>query len=184
MKKITRREAVVLLGAATVLEATPEDRHETEAEGEGPFYKPGAPERSDLREPGTTGTPFRLTGRVRSVAGAVVPGAVVDLWHANAQGDYDIEGWKLRGRVRCDAQGAFDIRTIQPKFYNAGAAVRSAHFHVKVSGEGVRLLTTALYFEDDAYVTRDPMVQKPLVLAVRSSRAGRAASFDFVLRKG
>ena len=183
MNNITRRQAVVLLAGTTLLEATPEDLHETEREGDGPFYKPGAPERSNLLEPGISGTPFRLTGRVRNVDAQPVPGAVIDIWHADDRGEYDNQGWKLRGRARCDAQGAFEIRTTQPKFYNAGSTTRSAHFHIKVSGAGAQLLTTALYFEDDPYITRDRMVQTPLVLAVRKSRGGRAASFDFVLRK-
>ena len=46
---------------------------------EGPFFKPKSPERSDLREPGTKGSRFKLSGFVLTRSCRLLHGAVVDL---------------------------------------------------------------------------------------------------------
>ncbi|MBX9599486.1 MAG: hypothetical protein K2X35_00725 [Bryobacteraceae bacterium] len=187
LNKITRRSAlgaiaVTALVAPGELEATP-DEPETEHEGDGPFYKPGAPERNVFLESGIAGTPFLLQGRVLDVTGKPVANALIDLWHADSSGEYDNQGWKLRGRFRTDGSGGYTLKTIQPKWYKAGNIVRAAHFHVKVSGATNPLLTTALYFEGDPYLNKDGMVKKSLILDVKETKKGRTADFTFVLRK-
>ena len=181
---LSRRKAIRALGAAalagrvTLLAATPEDKHETEREGDGPFYKPGAPERSNFRERGIPGTPFTLTGQVFDVTGKPLAGALLDFWHADSQGEYDNKGFRLRGRFHADAQGRYRLTTIQPRWYSG----RSAHFHVKVSAPDHPLLTTALYFQGDPLLRKDTMVKTELTLAHVAAKDGRAATFDFVLR--
>lgn len=184
-KTLTRRKALVALGAAaiatqaTLLEATPEDLHETEREGDGPFYKPNAPERSNFREAGLSGTPFTLTGQVLNVHGKPLAGALLDFWHADKEGEYDNKGFKLRGRFRADKEGRYQLETFQPRWYSG----RSAHFHVKVSSPQHPLLTTALYFKGDPLLEKDKMVQRALILQHSEAKGGgRAAKFDFVLR--
>ena len=49
--------------------AATEESLETENNWEGPFYKPGAPARSGLLEPGMAGTPLTVTGRVLDTNG-------------------------------------------------------------------------------------------------------------------
>src|ERR1700746_2012587 len=61
----------------------------TRPEIEGPFFKPASPLRSDVREPGLAGRPVELSGYVLTRACRPVAGALVDLWHADDQGDYD-----------------------------------------------------------------------------------------------
>lgn len=69
----------LLLGSSTLwsarLLAATEESPETESNWEGPFYKPGAPMRSLLLEPGMAGTPLRLSGRVLDVHGRPLAGA-------------------------------------------------------------------------------------------------------------
>jgi protocatechuate 3,4-dioxygenase beta subunit len=187
IKKMTRRKALgtigaagaaALVGEATLLAATPEDLPETGHEGDGPFYKPGAPERANFREKGTGGTPFTLTGQVLNVHGKPLPGALLDFWHADKEGEYDNKGFHLRGRFHADTQGRYRLETIQPRWYGG----RSAHFHVKVSAPEHPLLTTALYFKGDPLLAKDSMVKPALVLQVVEQKGERAAKFDFVLR--
>lgn len=187
LERMTRRSALGVIAAAALiapdcLEATP-DEPETEHEGDGPFYKAGAPERNVFVESGMKGVPFVLTGRVLDVTGSPVPNAMIDLWHADSAGEYDNQGWKLRGRFRTDGSGRYKLQTIQPKWYQAGNIVRSAHFHVKVSGPSNPLLTTALYFEDDPFIGKDGMVKKSLILDVKEAKKARTADFTFVLRR-
>jgi protocatechuate 3,4-dioxygenase beta subunit len=148
--------------------ADPDDA--TPSAGEGPFFRPSSPERTTLVEPGASGTPFQLAGRVVTTDGAPIAGAIVDFWHTDDTGAYDTHGNRFRGHQRTDAQGRYVLRTIVPGAYGGMAK----HFHVKLSGGG-RALTTRLEFPEDARAFRlDPR------LVVRVARAGEGR-FDFVL---
>src|SRR5688500_7328650 len=69
------------------LSATPECSDEpTIRQTEGPFFKPRTPERTDLREPGTTGKTIALTGFVLARDCKPIARAIVDLWHADERG--------------------------------------------------------------------------------------------------
>src|SRR5262245_11982833 len=55
---------------------------------EGPYYLTGEPERRDVTE-GKAGTPLRLQLTVADATRCLpIPGAVVEIWHADAQGAY------------------------------------------------------------------------------------------------
>src|SRR5215510_3854080 len=72
------------------LAPTPACRDEpTIAETEGPFFKPRSPQRSNLRESGIAGRAVDLSGLVLTRSCRPVPGALVDLWHADDNGVYD-----------------------------------------------------------------------------------------------
>src|SRR5689334_16527442 len=81
---------------------------------EGPYYKVCSPHRSSLIEPGVTGTPLEITGRVLNEFGTPIPGAVVDIWQSDDKGNYDMVGMLLRGHVFTDANGVYSIETIVP----------------------------------------------------------------------
>ena len=112
------------------------------AKTEGPYFVDEKLDRSDIRaDPGSgtmqSGTPLNLTiVVVRADAScAPVPGAVVDIWHANAAGKYsDIasEGTSgqgfLRGLRATDADGQAKFTTIFPGWYSG----RAVHIHFKV----------------------------------------------------
>jgi protocatechuate 3,4-dioxygenase beta subunit len=138
--------------------------------GEGPFFRPRSPERTTLLEPGASGMPFELTGRVLATDGAPIAGAIVDFWHSDAAGSYDTSGNRFRGHQRTDADGRYVLRSIVPGAYGGMAK----HFHVKLAGGG-RALTTRLEFAEDAQAFRlDPR------LLIRSGGVGQGR-FDFVL---
>jgi protocatechuate 3,4-dioxygenase beta subunit len=68
-------------------------------QGEGPFFKPKSPQRSDLREPSTQARPAKLSGFVLTRSCRPLPGAVVDLWHADEKGEYDDVAPAARGTI-------------------------------------------------------------------------------------
>ncbi len=144
---------------------------------EGPFYKPRTPERADLREPGMGGRAVELSGLVLTRACRPVPRALVDLWHADDKGDYDDRGFRCRGHVYADAEGRYRFRTIVPAVYPG----RTRHYHVKVQAPGSPLLTTQLYFPDEAANRRDGLFRRELLMRVAQAEGGMAARFDFVL---
>jgi len=146
-------------------------------QGEGPFFKPKSPERSDLREPGAGGRPFELSGFVLTRRCRPLGGAVVDLWHADDKGQYDDTGFRYRGHVTTGPDGAFRFRTIMPAVYPG----RTRHYHVKVQAPGSRLLTTQLYFPDEPANRRDGLFQQALLMRVANAGEGPEGRFDFVL---
>jgi protocatechuate 3,4-dioxygenase beta subunit len=147
---------------------------------EGPFFKPRSPERSDLIVSGSKGKPIELTGRVLTRSCKPVPRALVDLWHADEAGDYDNRGFRYRGHQFTDADGRYRFRTVVPAVYSG----RTRHFHVKVQGANRPVLTTQLYFPDEAENRRDSMFRRELLMTVANAGDGLSATFDFVLDIG
>lgn len=132
---------------------------------EGPYFVDEKLQRSDLRLDPTdnsirSGVPLRLTLRLSSVAGnscGPLAGAVVDVWHNDAQGEYsdvrdrkyDNRGRKfLRGYQLTDANGVASFLTVYPGWYPG----RTVHIHFKVrttpaAGRAAEF-TSQLYFDD------------------------------------
>jgi protocatechuate 3,4-dioxygenase beta subunit len=159
-----------------------EESLETEDNWEGPFYKPGAPVRSLLLEPGMAGTPLTVTGRVLDTNGRPLKGALLDIWHADHTGAYDNTGFRLRGRLYTGDDGRYTLRTIKPLHYGAPDDMRPSHIHVKASVENSQMLTTQLYFRGDPWNRHDPDVRPTLIMSPRQVSDGLAAQFDFVLK--
>jgi len=175
--------AAGLLGAR--FQETPKTLPLTEANIEGPFYRKDAPFRSTLAE-GLKGTPLSIGGRVLSPDGTPLRDAVVDVWHASPEGEYDNKGpnFFLRGRIRTDQHGIYQYHTLMPGQYDLGDAKRPAHVHYKVSADGHVALTTQLYFKGDPWIDRDPFVRKSLVITTwKRCSATVRGSFDIVLAK-
>src|SRR5579871_748922 len=60
----------------------------------GPFFKKGAPDNRNLRAAGDPGVPLHVSGKVLDTRGEPVPGAAIDIWHADHQGHYDVQGYR------------------------------------------------------------------------------------------
>lgn len=157
----------------------------TEANIEGPFYRPNAPERTVLSE--TFLGRVSVRGTVRDTRCRPLPNTAIEVWQADANGDYDLNGDRFRGVLRTDARGAFALETIEPGRYLNGSAYRPAHIHVKVHASGRPVLTTQLYFPGDPENDTDPWFRDALVLrALPQGPQGchpqpREMSFDFVV---
>jgi catechol 1,2-dioxygenase len=176
---------------------------------EGPFYVPGAPASEDGRitlpmRDDEAGTPLVFRARVRSADGAALPGAQIEVWHADDAGFYSqfapgLPEWNLRGVVIADAEGTVEIRTVRPAPYQIphdGAtgeliaaagwhAWRPAHLHFKVVADGHQQLTTQLYFAGGDYNDSDvaSAVKPELVITPNPAAGGDGdeVGYDFVL---
>lgn len=144
---------------------------------EGPLYVAGAPlsqGEARLDDGNEQGEVLFMDGQVRDADGAPVPGAIVDVWHANTLGGYSFfdpsqEKYNLRRRIEADGEGRYRFRSILPAGYGCPPdgptqalltrlgrhGQRPAHIHFFVSAPGHRKLTTQINIDGDAYLHDD-----------------------------
>jgi catechol 1,2-dioxygenase len=131
----------------------------------GPFYRPDAPMRSDMRIKGDKGQPVELSGQVKHKdCVTALKGATVELWHCSADGVYDNDSpdFKYRAKTHCDDKGNYSFKTVLPVPYDVGnGSIRPAHFHMLISAPGYQTLITQLYFTGDKNISKDPAASSP-----------------------
>jgi hydroxyquinol 1,2-dioxygenase len=153
----------------------------------GPFHIDGSPELGfggDMSDD-VPGTPLYLTGTVRSLDGSPVPGAVLDVWQADAEGAYeaqlDVDEARLRAKYRAEQDGSYCVRTIAPKGYSipmdgpVGDLIgqteishfRPAHVHFLLTADGYEPLITHLFEEGAEYLDSDVVFGTKQELVVR-----------------
>ncbi len=136
------------------------------AETEGPYYVDEKLNRSDIRSDPSDGSikngaPLELTFNVSQIAKnscAPLAGAVVDVWHCDADGVYsDVRDPRffdtrvkkfLRGYQVTDASGKATFKTIYPGWYEG----RTVHIHFTVrtnpAAASAHEFTSQIYFDD------------------------------------
>ena len=111
-------------------------------------------------------------GRVMDEMGRPVPGALLEVWQANAGGRYrhKKESYLAAldpnfggcGRMITDADGSYEFRTVQPGPYpwpNGMNDWRPAHIHFSIFGHGfAQRLITQMYFQGDPLIPLCPIV--------------------------
>ena len=126
--------------------------------GEGPFYTDNPPEIVDgqLAGPNEPGDRLVITGRVSNLdCTEFIPDTIIDVWHTDDAGEYDNQGYHLRGKTTSNSQGFYMFETIHPGKYLNGASYRPSHIHIKITPPGFATLTTQLYFAGDPYIESD-----------------------------
>ncbi|MBI1897118.1 MAG: hypothetical protein HYZ57_00800 [Acidobacteria bacterium] len=113
--------------------------------------------------------------------GEPAAGAVLDVWQASSEGQYDNTGYTLRGIIQADERGVYRLKTVVPRYYKAGSIIRPAHIHFKLRATGCKELTTQLYFKGDPYNSSDQWVRASLMIDPQGDAAAKRAKFDFVL---
>jgi protocatechuate 3,4-dioxygenase beta subunit len=160
-----------LAPACTPGEATPKQTA-------GPYFKPDSPQRSLLIEPGEKAAPLVLGGLVLTRSCKPIAKALLDFWHADETGRYDLKGYRYRGHIFSDQAGRFEIKTILPGPYGG----RARHIHVRVQPADGAILTTQLYFPGETANRDDSLFDPALLLKLSRNVSPLAARFDFVLR--
>ena len=136
------------------------------------------PEDSDLTTNAGTGGQAMgqriiITGRVLDEDGQPVPGALIEIWQANAAGRYthELDSWNApldpnfvgRGRCFSDEQGVYRFLTIRPGAYPWKVETnewRPAHIHLSIMGTSLASrLVTQVYFRDDPHFPLDSIFQ-------------------------
>ncbi|MGH8220866.1 MAG: dioxygenase [Steroidobacteraceae bacterium] len=175
----------------------PPERGSLESTVLGPYYWEGAPERplgSNLAE-GVKGDPTFYSGRVLDVQGRPIPGALLDIWSGDGEGNYDMQlpgetEMRARGKIHTDAEGRYLFRSIRPNYYPVptdgpvGRMLRAmgrhpyrpGHIHMIVSAAGYEPVTTHLFVADSPYLDTDTVFGTKDSLVVKFERCapGRA----------
>jgi protocatechuate 3,4-dioxygenase beta subunit len=149
----------------------------TPQETAGPFFRPDSPLKSDFRETGLMGVPIRVSGFVLDRLGKPISGALLDFWHADAEGQYDLEAFRCRGHQFTDAHGQYVLETIVPGLYPS----RTRHYHVRLQAPHGPILSTQLYFPEEARNASDSLYRPDLLLKIREANSLRLGTFNFVL---
>ncbi len=200
----TRQEFILLsdtLGVSMLVDAINHrlPGNATETTVLGPFYVQAAPEHAlgDDIAGDMTGEPLLVEGTVSSIDGRPIAGAVVDTWHTDGDGFYDVqgpgglEGLAGRARFRTDAEGRFWFRSIVPASYPIPAdgpvgdmltlqgrhPFRPAHVHFMVGHPGCETLTTHVFLSGDRYLDSDVVfgVKDSLIRALERQAPGVTA---------
>ncbi len=164
----------------TTLAPTPAcaDDDATASQTEGPFFTPNSPEKTSFLADVSRGVPMVLSGSVLTTSCHPVARALLDVWHADDEGNYDNEGYRLRGHFFTDAQGRYLLETIVAGAYSG----RTRHVHVKVQAhQPGRVLTTQLYFPGEAANDGDGLFRPELLMDVREVSGRKEATFNFVV---
>lgn len=172
-RTLRRRHALFALSALGVapLAHGQSATRSTPAQSLGPFYPRDEFERPDETDADllafdgdrllSRGVALFLAGRVRSLNGAPLAAAEVEIWQCDANAVYhhpaggavaerdpNFQGY---GRALTDADGNFHFRTIKPVAYPG----RTPHIHVRIAPRGARALATQLYLPDEPGNARD-----------------------------
>ncbi|PND20487.1 intradiol ring-cleavage dioxygenase [Ensifer sp. MMN_5] len=143
----------------------------------GPFFRPNSRLEHDLYPEAPGGERITVAGFVFDNRCRPLAGSLVEIWHADENGDYDSVGFRLRGHQFADAQGRWWFNTIMPALYPG----RTRHFHFKVQRPGGRVLTTQLYFPEEPQNAGDWLFHETLLLDMKQTGDGRFGRFDFVV---
>jgi protocatechuate 3,4-dioxygenase beta subunit len=149
----------------------------TPAQTPGPYFKPQSPLRTSLLDPGMPGTKIVVEGTVLTSDCKPVSRALLDFWQADARGEYDNAGFRLRGHQFTDDAGRYRLETVVPGIYPG----RTRHFHVNVQAPGRPVLTTQLYFPGEPLNQRDGIFDRDLVMQIRDASDAKLARYVFIL---
>ncbi|MDB5412443.1 MAG: pcaG [Rubritepida sp.] len=115
--------------------------------------------REDGPNAGATGEPVIIQGVITDGDGALVTDAMVEIWHADPQGDYDA-GFQGFGRCTTDAEGTFRFATLKPgPVPGRGNTLQAPHIQISIFARGLLShLTTRLYFAGEPLNETDPLL--------------------------
>jgi len=156
----------------------------TEDNALGPFYLEGSPFRAKLTPPLEPGVPLLVRGQVFSLGTEEpLPMATLDVWQANASGEYDNrktsgittpDDFHYRARMLTDEKGYYEFETIHPGAYQLGrSSWRPSHIHYLIQAPGHQTLVTQLYFKGDPRNETDSLFKPSLAIDIEKVKTDR-----------
>lgn len=130
-----------------------------------------APSRLRLTTPAEPGEPLAVEGMVTDAQGRPVAGASLYVYQTGADGLYGPEGNRnprLRGYLRSDEEGRWELRTIMPGGYPGGGVAPHIHLHAAAPGATEETILE-LVFEGDPRIS-ERMRRSPMFTVGRVTR--------------
>src|SRR5450755_605623 len=140
----------------------------------GPYLHLGLTDRQSISRiagDGPNGEREWLTFRVLDGEGVPVPDAMIELWHADSDGNYlqpsdgsdvgaDRTAFRGFGRLATREDGCCTFETIKPGGVpGPGETVQAPHINVSILGRGIlKRLSTRLYFAGEPANAADPIL--------------------------
>lgn len=156
----------------------------------GPFYRPGAPMRSNLIPKGSTGEVMNLRGTVFQKDGKTpLANTLIEAWQCDENEKYDntSDDYLFRGAVKTGTDGKYAFKTIVPVPYKDGEVWRPAHIHLRVSSGDHQDLITQLYFKGDEHIEKDPAAASHQavnrILEIKKGAKESEVKFDITMGK-
>ncbi|MCP3712436.1 hydroxyquinol 1,2-dioxygenase [Paraburkholderia sp. CNPSo 3274] len=178
----TRQEFILLsdtLGVSMLVDAINHrfDEGATQTTVLGPFYMEEArdfPLGAHISRE-SDGSALIVEGTIEDARGNPIAGALIETWHADHRGFYDVQrdtgksALDMRARFHTDRNGRFWYRSIVPAAYpipNDGPVgrmldaqgrhpFRPAHVHFKLSAPGFETIVTHVFIDGDPYLESD-----------------------------
>jgi catechol 1,2-dioxygenase len=156
----------------------------------GPYYRPGAPMRSDLIPKGSKGEVMHLVGTVLQKDGRTpLADATIEAWQCDENEVYDntSDEYLFRGTVKTGKDGKYSFKTIVPVPYKVGETEwRPAHIHLRISSGSHQDLITQIYFKGDPHLAEDsgsasPNAVNRILEIGKNSKNEKMLKFDVVM---
>ena len=174
----------------------------------GPFFLEDAPHfelGADVGG-GAKGEPCIVRGNIKALDGKPIPNARINVWQADADGNYDVQYAQFakpqaRGVINANANGQYHFKTILAEAYPiptdgpVGVMLsstnnhpwRPAHLHFMIDAPGYERLITHVFRNNDQYLDSDAVfgVRQSLVADwIKHDDGTYSLDFDFVLNPG
>ena len=186
------------LSMLTVTQDYPRPAHATEPTLVGPFLLENAPQfpmGADISA-GAAGTPMHAQGQILDSHGQPVAHAVIDVWHSDDRGLYDVQdgfeekGAWARAALTTGADGRYSFWSVLPVDYpvpqdgtaikmlkaTTGRSWRPAHLHFRIQAPGQRPLITHIFDRTSKNLDGDAVfgVRPSLIADFKHHTAGHA----------
>jgi hydroxyquinol 1,2-dioxygenase len=164
----------------------------------GPFLLENAPQfpmGADISA-GAAGTPMHAQGQILDIHGQAVAHAVIDIWHSDDRGLYDVQdgfeekGAWARAALTTGEDGRYSFWSVLPVDYpvpqdgtaikmlkaTTGRSWRPAHLHFRIQAPGQRPLITHIFDRTSKNLDGDAVfgVRPSLIADFKHHTAGQA----------
>lgn len=136
----------------------------------GPFYRPGAPLRTNINPPGFSGETLHLSGTIfKEDQKTPFRNCLIEVWQCDHDKSYDntSDVYKYRGAQKTGVDGKYHFITTIPVAYPVtpdSDLYRPSHIHLRISGDGQQDLITQIYFKGDPHIDTDALASSSVAV--------------------